>query len=90
MHHLLNKEESTKPTSISHLAIVIISLVIIGVIILHIGAAFSLMKSGMNTSNLSNPVLYAMIALLVMIATFKVRHIMKSKHKKKHEEEVEL
>src|SRR5712692_4684555 len=63
--------------------LVAIVLAILVVVILHVGAAISLVKSGLGESLLTTPIFYVMIGLMLVVAPFKVKHVMGFMHRKK-------
>ncbi len=65
----------------SHLIFALIGLVIFGVVIVHVFAATSIFKSGVESSLFNNPLFYLMLVLMVIIIPFKFKHIL-SFHRK--------
>ncbi len=61
--------------NMNHLLIAVIGIVATIVLVLHVGAAFSLFKSGGISALLSNPITYVMIVLMILIIPFKFKHI---------------
>ena len=70
--------------------LVAIVLVILVVVILHVGAAISLVKSGLGESFLTNPIFYVMIGLMLVVAPFKLKHFLGFMHRKKKQSTQEI
>lgn len=64
----------------SHVVLIAIALAILAVVILHIAAATSIFKSGINAPLLKNPIFYLMIVLMLVIVPFKLKHILSFMH----------
>jgi ferredoxin-NADP reductase len=70
--------------------LVAIVFVILVVVILHVGAAISLVKSGLGESLLTNPIFYVMIGLMLVVAPFKFKHFLGFMHRKKKQSAREM
>lgn len=76
MHSMNQMHGASNPTNKSHVAFVIMGLVILGVIIMHVAAASSLFKSGIDISFFKNPLFLFMSVLMLIVIPFKFKHIM--------------
>lgn len=74
---------ATNNNSKNHIVLIAIALVILAVVILHIAAATSIFKSGVDAAFLKNPIFYFMIALMIVIVPFKLKHILGFMHRMK-------
>lgn len=72
---------ATNHTRKSHVAVVTIVLATLAVLTLHVAIATSLFKSGIGAFFFKNPILYFIIALILIIVPFKLKHIMDFVHR---------
>lgn len=63
--------------------LVALVLVLLVVVVLHVGAAISLVKSGLGESLLTTPIFYVMIGVMLVVAPFKFKHFWGFMHRKK-------
>ncbi len=79
---MAHKEAALAPTWKKHLLLVAIALVIVAMLILHIVIAVSIHDVGVGAFSLENPIVYIVIGLLLVLAAFKVKHLLSFKQKK--------
>ncbi len=65
----------------SHLIFVLIGLVIVAVVVGHIFAANSIIRTGIDTTFFNNPLFYLMLVLMLIVVPFKLKHLL-SFHRK--------
>lgn len=80
MHGTMEQSASHNPSK-SHAILIAIGLIILAVVIGHILVGTSLLKSGFDASILTNPIFYLMIALMIVIVPFKLKHLLGFLHR---------
>ncbi len=81
IHGTMMMHGTTHNPSTSHIMFALIGLIVVVVIVGHIFAATSILKSGINSSFFNNPLFYLMVILMLFIVPFKFKHLL-SFHRK--------
>jgi ferredoxin-NADP reductase len=90
MHSMNMLHDTTNHRGKSHVALIAIALAILAVVILHVAAATSIFKSGLDASLLKNPIFFFLIVLMLVIIPFKLKHLLGFMHSKKKQSAQEI
>src|SRR6266496_3523478 len=82
-HHDLANRETKKLRPLLLVAIMLLSIIVIS---LHAVGGILLLKTGLGSFSLHNPIVYVLIGLSLVVAVFKLKHVVGFIHRKEKRE----